>query len=295
MEFRNKMNVMISVIIPTYRDWETLKECLKHLKNQTIPISSFEIVIVNNDPSDSVPEDFELNQNVRVVSESKSGSYAARNKGVNESTGEVIAFTDSDCFPAENWLENGVKLLSQGFDMVGGRMEFFKPSDATDLAFIYEQNFGFNQKRNVEEKGQSITANLFIKRKVFNQNGPFSENLLSGGDFEWTQRATSSGFKMAYGKDVVVFHPSRKNIAELIRKKKRTIGGMYTRFYKAYTPKQKVLFALHFVRPHISILAYPNLSNTERIKLFFATWYVECIGMKEMLKLDLGFKEAERV
>ncbi|RAI89506.1 glycosyltransferase [Algoriphagus yeomjeoni] len=288
------MDLKISVIIPTYRDWETLSECLKYLQNQTLSSTQFEVVIVNNEPSDLMPQDFELPPNTRVITESKPGSYAARNKGVNETTSDFLAFTDSDCAPAPNWLENGVNLLLQ-FDMVGGRMEFFKPSDASDLAFIYEKKFGFNQKRNVEEKGQSVTANLFCKREVFTRIGPFSENLLSGGDFEWTKRATSSGFKMAYGEQVVVSHPSRKNIAELIRKKKRTIGGMYTRFYNSYTPKQKVFFALHFIRPHVSIFTYSDLSAIEKIKLFFATWYVECIGMKEMLKLDLGIKKAERV
>lgn len=288
------MNLKASVIIPTYRDWDTLKVCLGHLQKQTLSTSLFEVVIINNDPSELLPENFELAPNTRIITESKPGSYAARNKGVNESTSDFLVFTDSDCAPAANWLENGLNLLYRGFDMVGGRMEFFKPSDATDLAFIYEKKFGFDQQKNVEEKGQSITANLFCKREVFDQNGLFPETLLSGGDFEWTKKATTSGFKMAYGGDVVVFHPSRKNIAELIRKKKRTIGGMYIRFYNAYTPKQKVLFALHFIRPHVSIFTYPDLSVLEKIKLFFATWYVECIGMEEMLKLDLRIKEAER-
>lgn len=285
---------MVSVIIPTHRDWKTLNECLKQLNNQTFSSSLFEIVVVNNDPSDSIPECVEISQNTRVIPESRPGSYAARNKGMNESNAELIAFTDSDCLPALDWLEKGVELLASGFDMVGGKMELFKPQDGGDLAFIYEKKFGFNQKRNVEEKGQSITANFFCTRKVIEKIGPFPEGLMSGGDFEWTKKATNSGFKMAYGEGVLVKHPTRKNIGELVKKKKRTIGGMYSRFYRDYSVKRKITFAIRFVRPHVSIFAYNDLSWTEKTKLFFATWYVECIGMKEMLLLDFKKKSAER-
>lgn len=288
------MSFIVSIIIPTYRDWETLNACLINLQNQTIPKSSFEIIIVNNDPSDIKPDDLTITENTKIISESKPGSYAARNKGILEAKGNVLAFTDSDCLPTPNWIENALEYLEDGFDLVGGEMEFFKSKKGSDLAFLYEKKFGFNQKRNVEEKGQSITANLFCSRKVIDAVGLFPEGLMSGGDFVWTKKATTAGFKMAFGKNVLVKHPTRKSIAEIVRKKKRTIGGMYSRFYKNYSPKQKLKFGLHFVRPHISIFTYNDLSILEKTKLFFATWYVECLGMREMILLDFKKKTAER-
>lgn len=286
--------MMISVIIPVYKNWDLLAICLKSLADQTFPQNQFEIVLVNNDPKSGIPENFNLPSNARVINQMMPGSYSARNKGMIDAKGEVFVFTDSDCIPDLNWLEKGMDLILFGYDMVGGDMKLFKPEGGEDLAYIYESRFGFNQRRNVLEKGQSITANLFCKKEVVNTVGPFPEGLMSGGDFVWTQKATSSGFRIAFGEDVIVKHPSRKSISELVKKKKRTIGGMYTRFYKSYSPLQKLRFSIFFIRPHLSIFTYKGLSIMEKTKLFFATWYVECVGMKEMLLLDFNKKSAER-
>lgn len=284
----------ISVIIPTFKEWDVLSKCLRALECQSFPQESFEILIVNNCPDEKVPEEYELPQNARVILQPIKGSYAARNMGVNSSSGKFIAFTDSDCIPENNWLEEGYKLLETGADLVGGKVELFKPQFGTEIAFIYERIFSFNQKRNVLEKGQSVTANLFAKRQVFEQIGYFKEDLLSGGDFDLTKRATKAGFKMEYGEGVVVLHPSRKTIKQLVKKRKRTMGGMYIREFKNYTLGQKISYALFTMRPHITIFGYKGLDLKQKFQLFFATWYVECLGVKEIFLLDLKLKSIER-
>jgi len=284
----------ISVVIPTYKEWDVLSNCLRALEAQSYPQESFEILIVNNCPSEKVPKGFKLPQNARVILQPLKGSYAARNMGVNFSSSEIIAFTDSDCIPEINWLEEGVKLLELGNDLVGGRVELFKPTKGTELAFIYERFFSFNQRRNVLVNGQSVTANLFVKKHIFEQIGFFKEDLLSGGDFDWTKRATGFGFKMEYGEEVVVLHPSRKTIKKLVKKRRRTMGGMYVREFKNYSLRQKIAFAMFTMRPHVTIFRYKGLGFKQKFQLFFATWYVECLGVKEMFLLDLKIKSAER-
>jgi GT2 family glycosyltransferase len=241
-----------------------------------------------------VPEGYELPKNAQVILQPIKGSYAARNMGVNTSSGKFIAFTDSDCIPENNWLEEGYRLLEKGADLVGGKVELFKPQLGTEIAFIYERIFSFNQKRNVLEKGQSVTANLFIRRHVFEQIGFFKEDLLSGGDFDLTKRATKAGNKMEYGEEVVVLHPARKTIKQLVKKRKRTMGGMYIREFKNYTLGQKISYALFTMRPHITIFGFKGLDLKQKFQLFFATWYVECLGVKEIFLLDLKLKSIER-
>ncbi len=104
----------VSVIIPTYHDWERLGYvCTNALfKKQTYPKDHFEAIIINNAPEDSSPE-FNLPDNFKIISESKPGSYAARNKGVSVARGEIIAFTDSDCIPCPDWIEQGVKFFGE--------------------------------------------------------------------------------------------------------------------------------------------------------------------------------------
>src|SRR5690554_6136694 len=89
----------VSVIIPTYHDWERLRLCLDSLNRQTYPKERYEIIVVNNDPEDVVPANFVVPNNFTILEESKPGSYAARNRAIQAAKGEIYAFTDSDCQP----------------------------------------------------------------------------------------------------------------------------------------------------------------------------------------------------
>lgn len=284
----------VSVIIPTYKSWDLLSKCLRALQNQSLPKEQFEILIVNNDPFEEKPASIELPPNATLFIQKRPGSYSARNLGIEQSKFPILAFTDADCIPDRNWLENGIKHIQSGSDLVGGRVDFFKEKGGDDLTFLFEKTFNFKQKRNVEERGQSITANLFCRKEIANEIGPFSENLLSGGDFEWTKKATDSGYKMTYGDDTLVLHPARKEFKSLVSKKKRTSGGMYYRFFGGYSDFKKLKFTLNILRPRISLLFRKDIQFKDRVKLFFAVWYLEWIGVKEMYMLAHQGKSAQR-
>src|SRR5690606_31479653 len=117
---------LISVIIPTYHDWDRLQLCLNALSNQTLSEDKFEIIVVNNDPDDIAPEILDIPSNAKIINESKPGSYAARNLAVRDARGEIFAFTDSDCIPDSKWLENGYnEFADKTRDRVGGAVLIF--------------------------------------------------------------------------------------------------------------------------------------------------------------------------
>ncbi len=284
----------VSIIIPTYREWHFLEKCLEALARQTFPEGMIEILVINNDPSSPVPGNFKTSENVQILTQPKPGSYAARNLGLEYAQGKYLAFTDSDCIPVISWLEEGIRLLDQGYDLVGGKMEFFKPEGGDHQAFLFESQFSFRQDRNVLQNKQSITANLFVKREVFDAVGPFDESLMSGGDYEWTKRATDAGHSIAYGEYALVKHPSRMDFQALVNKKIRTSGGMYFSFFKDFSPIRKLSFTLWILRPPVTIFGFNGLSWKEKLILFQARWYLEWVGIKEMASLHLGKKSAQR-
>ncbi|NVJ86749.1 MAG: glycosyltransferase [Algoriphagus sp.] len=285
----------VSVIIPTFREWDILPKCLQALQNQAFPQEKLEVLIINNDPTSVVPNSLKLPNNMTLFDQPKPGSYASRNLGIDRAKGKILAFTDSDCIPDSNWLANGVKYFEKGADLVGGRVTFFKEADGEELAFLYERQFSFNQKRNIEVNNQSITANLFVKKEVFDKVGSFPEGLLSGGDFEWTKKASKSGFKLVYGEDVIISHPARKSTASLKKKKKRTSGGMYIKFFRDFSFLKKVSYALFLLRPPVTIFFIRKYSIIQRVRLFFLRWQLEWIGVQELFKLSFTGKSAERV
>lgn len=287
--------MIFSVIVPVFRDWKRLARCLEGLEGQTIGVDQFEILVVNNDPKSKVPDGFHFPKNSRLIHQAIPGSYASRNLAVAEAAADYLAFTDSDCIPESNWLENAHALLLQGYDLVGGKIQLFKPAKGTELAYIYEHYFSFNQEKNVLEKRQSVTANLIGKRAIFEDIGLFREDLLSGGDFEWTRRACQKGYKIGFGANVVVSHPARKNLKQLVKKRKRTVGGMYFMNFKDFSTGQRLQYTLFALRPRLTIFSYPEIGIKQKLQLFFATWYVEFLGVVELFLLDKRFKGAERI
>jgi len=207
----------VSVIIPVYNDLERLKICLNALENQTYPRSLYEVIVVNNDPAEDIESHIAQSDNFRVICESRRGSYAARNKGILNAKGPVIAFTDSDCIPREDWIEKGVEtLLSQpNIGLVAGKIRVVvrDPENPTAIE-LYEKIVAFPQKYYVERQKYGATANLFTFRNVIEKVGCFNDRLLSSGDFDWGTRVFAAGYKQIFAADACVLHPARRTFRQ---------------------------------------------------------------------------------
>ena len=219
----------VSVIIPTYHDWNRLSFCINALKKQTYPKNQFEVVIINNDPSDPFPYGY-LPDNFILITEGEVSSYAARNAGIKSAKGELFAFTDSDAIPSGSWLQSGVDLIRKlTFNRKGpiiiGNVAPFNEEDL-NLFGLFDKITSF--------KPTFKTWNLFISRDVFHEVGLFNEKLISGGDFEWGERAAQKGFIIIHSKETVVCHPLRNSLASLLKKQVRVGYGSGQRLKLCY-------------------------------------------------------------
>ncbi|MCE8014975.1 glycosyltransferase [Halomonas sp. MCCC 1A17488] len=217
--------VVVSIIVPTYRDWHALRSCLDAMVDQTLPAQEFEILIVEN-AGETQPCDLTLPGNARLLHEPAPGSYAARNRGIAEARGDVLVFLDADCMAAPGWLQAGIECLQANPDvgLVAGNIELSYAASRLTPAECFEKAFAFRQRQNVAN-GVSVTANLFVRREVFDEVGVFDSGLMSGGDFEWTRRATSRGHRLLFCEIAVVRHPARSSIAALAGKARRVASG----------------------------------------------------------------------
>lgn len=242
---------VVSVIIPTYRDWPRLRSCLGALRAQTLSPADFEIVVVDNDdepqPLDKRPA------GVTYVHEPEGFSYTARNSGLRYARGGVIAFTDADCLPVPDWLEQGLKRLRElpQCSLLGGRIEMF--AEEQTLPALYDFAYGLNQEMYFKIWGGFATANVFLRREVFDCIGGFDTRLESWGDFEYCQRAAEAGFGLAYAPLAVIRHPARGTIAEQLRKNSRVARGLvtYNQRHGRYGRMQLVSKIVWLFRPRL--------------------------------------------
>ena len=113
----------ISVIVPTYNKLPRLKLMLCSIKLQKLPKELYEVIIVDDGSMDgtdqymqNIVKEFDLKY-VRL--KSNMGRSAARNTGIEISTGNVIVFTDDDCILAPDYLINLIKGYTEGVILHG--------------------------------------------------------------------------------------------------------------------------------------------------------------------------------
>jgi glycosyltransferase involved in cell wall biosynthesis len=179
------MHPFISVIIPVLDNEEGLRSLLEALSKQSYNRERFEVIVADNGSSDSTPNVVEQAKwdlapaELKLVFERDTlSSYAARNKGLDAACGEIIAFTDSDCLPAAEWIERGVAaLLAENRDMAAGRIEMtFRPGGPNVWEYI-DAARKLNQRMYVEDAGFGATANLFVRRSAIDCGGVFCSKL----------------------------------------------------------------------------------------------------------------------
>ena len=213
-------NRLITVIVPHFNDLVRLDQCLASLEKQTLGRDNYEVIVVDNNSLCGVEQVREVVAGrAQVLVCTEPGAGPARNTGVARAKTERLAFTDSDCITAPEWLENGLHALANA-DIVGGRMVVsVREPGRSSGAEAFEQIFAFDNYRYVTEEKFTVTANLFTTKTVFVRSGGFRGAVSE--DTEWCQRAVSAGHGIAYCDSARVSHPARADWAELLAKWRR--------------------------------------------------------------------------
>lgn len=203
---------MLAVVVPVRNGAATLGACLDGLAAQE-DAPPFEVTVVDNGSTDGTAAVAREHPVVtRVVAEPTPGSYAARNAGVAASTGDVVAFLDADCVPDPRWLAEALAAL-EGHGLAGGRVVPIRSEHPT-IWERYTNAVYLDQGEAIETQGFAATANLVVRRAVFDATGGFDATLRSSGDVEFCRRATSAGASLTYAPRAVVSHMPRTTARE---------------------------------------------------------------------------------
>jgi glycosyltransferase involved in cell wall biosynthesis len=298
-------NPFITVIIPVFNDLDRLRLCLEALTQQTYPKASYEVIVVDNGSDESpqkLSSDFQ-NLELKFLFESKVGSYAARNLGIQHSRGNILAFTDSDCIPKESWIEQGVKQLTgiEKCGVVAGKVSiFYQKEDCLNIIELYEKISAFPQERYVKDAKFGVTANLFTFKNIFQEVGYYNENLVSAGDKEWGTRVHKAGYIVAYAEEAIVLHPARNSIRSIENKSLRVAYGLYQLSLIERLSKNKITYRLmQFIRVIRDVKNTLNLASQmfftpeihsfkEKIKIILLAFYFRYLRIFESLRLEVG-------
>ena len=161
-------SIKISIIIPIYNVEKYIRQCLESVINQTY--KNLEIIVVNDGTQDNsmkIVEEYLVDKRIRVINKENEGVASARNKGIEEATGEYISFVDS-----HDWLELDVfeKLISK------------KKGDIIIYNFKeYDEMTKELKRRIVDEEFQTISVenkHLFLWHSTEACNKLYKKNFL---------------------------------------------------------------------------------------------------------------------
>lgn len=222
---------MISVIIPHLDQPELLRSCLASLASQTGLRQPYELIVVDNGSKELPVNACAAYPGTTLLSEPVPGPGPARNYGVSNATGDILAFIDADCTADSHWLSEIERQFAtdKSLNILGGDVRIsYENSERPTLLEAYEAVFGYRTKEYIAKQGFTVTANLAVRANVFAAVGSFG-GIDIAEDRDWGQRALSEGYRTRYCPEMIVFHPARKSFSELARKWQRHTAHDFAR------------------------------------------------------------------
>jgi glucosyl-dolichyl phosphate glucuronosyltransferase len=248
----------ISAIICTYQNPQMLCECLQSLAVQSLNQDDFEILVIDNNSQDSTPDIVkEFSQqysNIRYIFEPQQGLSYARNRGIQEAAGDIVAFTDDDAIVDVHWLEELIKPygLSEDIWGVGGktlpqwrteRPDWIKDNMLVSLSI---RDYG-DTARIIEWPDRLIGVNFSFRKNIFPFTGNFDvrlgrkkDILFDQEDIDIQKKIHTLGKNLYYAPGAVVWHIITENRTNPEYFLKRTYGHMRTSCIIDYNKSYKL-------------------------------------------------------
>ena len=129
------MSTKLSLIICTKDRGEALRRCLARIDQPELSCVNGELILVDNGSSDNTPEvlaHFKNTAKIKVLikNEPKPGLGRARNTGLKISSGEIVIFTDDDCYLEQGYFRKALAAFSKGsYQYCGGRILLHDKTD----------------------------------------------------------------------------------------------------------------------------------------------------------------------
>lgn len=216
---------MISVIIPTYNRLSSLKNTIRSLLRQSLPLTKFEVIVVDDGSSDGTEEWMRaytggLNL-IYIRHTTNRGTARTRNDGIKAAEHDIIVFLDDDIKADKDLLSTYLTVHTKEEGVFIGNVIYEKnPKERAVLRYLSTR--GVHKGR--EDFRSFITQNLSLKKRDAINAGLFCNSIpdfFQGEDIEFGYRLSLTGAKFIYIKDAVAFHSRTVSLNKVIKDARR--------------------------------------------------------------------------
>jgi GT2 family glycosyltransferase len=211
----------VSVVVASYQGERTLKACLDSLARLNYP--DYEVILVDDGSAEATRQIALAHPNVRYFRHEKNlGLSVARNTGIAAATGEIVAFTDSDCRADEDWLYYLVgDLLGSEFAGIGGP-NLLPAEDSLVAAAVMASPGGPAHVMLTDRQAEHIPGcNMAFYKRALAQIGGFDPIFhQAGDDVDLCWRLDQAGLKIGFSPAACVWHYRRSTIGAYLRQQR---------------------------------------------------------------------------
>jgi len=174
---------LISVIVPAYNEQHYIKKCLESLMNQDLAKTFYEIIVIDNASTDKTSQ-IVKKLPVKLVYEPERSVVKARQRGVNEALGSIVASADADTIYPTNWLTNIKKIFDNNKDTVC-IVGWIHPSNQNSIVrftVCLTQTINLLINKITGKTLFSFAANMAFKKQILEKIGGYPIHLPQLGD-----------------------------------------------------------------------------------------------------------------
>lgn len=207
----------VSVVVASYNGARTLEACLSSLEKLNYP--DYEVILVDDGSTDATARMALEHPRVRYIFQENKGLSVARNTGINAATGQVVAFTDSDCRADEDWLHYLIgDLLSSDYAGIGGH-NFLPPEDSWIAAAVMVSPGGPAHVMLNDREAEHIPGcNMAFYKWALDQIGGFDPIYRKAGDdVDVCWRLQQAGHRIGFSPAGFVWHYRRSTVKAYLK------------------------------------------------------------------------------
>lgn len=202
----------VSVVVASYNGARTLKPSLESLSRLNYP--DYEVILVDDGSTDNTQEIAKQFPNVHTIRQDNHGLSVARNTGIAAATGQIVAFTDSDCRADQDWLHYLVSdLLNSDFAGIGGH-NFLPADDSCVAAAVMASPGGPAHVMLTDREAEHIPGcNMAFYKWALDETGGFDPIFRKAGDdVDICWRLQQCGHKIGFSSAGFVWHYRRSTV-----------------------------------------------------------------------------------
>lgn len=255
--------MLVSFIIIAYNAEKFLDKSLESLKKQDYPHKDIEVILVDSISTDGTRKVFEefKKENekdfyqIKILTNKGKTLPKGWNVALKEVTGEVVLRVDAHTFFDKDFIWNNVKEIENGENIVGGKcISVTQNNDWKEkLLLIAEESIfgcGIADFRRKESKEYvSTLAFAMYRKKVFDDVGPYNENLARTEDNEMHYRMKQKGYKFLLSPNIKSYRYARSDLKGMIKQKYG--NGKWIGITLHYCPK---CFSIYHLVPFLFVL-----------------------------------------